>query len=305
MKVRSAHRTRTVPKTIDGKTHQVDETYTVELPVPPADRDAQALAAVTGLAVLIVTGAIVWSTVAIGGLLSMAFNPAVSYGIACVFDATWIGLMALEWIARYDPERASLPRRMGWGALALSMALIAAHGAVSGFLWVGIGGAAVSLSAKSFWHVVMKTTGPRLDPGTAQWVAAERSEVDGQRALVAARRQLERSKAKSRDESAALGSAGSVTDLEWATPATEGLTADRLRPELAAEAERIRTAQSGGSGSVRAADPSGSGSVKDAVRTLFESGVTDPAAVVQALPGANPETVKRHVRTVRLEGGYA
>ncbi|MEV7342906.1 protein transporter Sec31 [Streptomyces sp. NPDC093544] len=303
MKIRSAHRTRTVPKTIDGRTHQVDETYTVELPVPPPDRDAQALKAVTGLAVLIVTGAIVWSTVAIGGLLSMAFNPAISYGIACVFDATWIGLMTLEWIARYDSQRASLPRRMGWAALVLSMALIAAHGAVGDFLWIGIAGAAVSLVAKSFWAVVMRTTEARLDPATAQWVAAERSEVDGQRALVAVRRQLERSKAKARDEAEALSSGGSVTEIEWRTPATEGLTEDRIRTEVEQAAERIRTAQSAGSGSART-DPD-SGSVKDRVRALYDSGTTDPAAVVEALPDANPETVKRMVRLVRTEGGYA
>src|SRR5438445_12346048 len=126
MKYITELRTRVRDKTIDGKTHQVDEQYKVQVSVAPPDRDAQALTAVTALAVFIVTGAIVWSTVAIGGLLSMAFHPVISYAIACVFDATWIGLMTLEWIARYDPERASLPRRAGWGALALSMALIAA-----------------------------------------------------------------------------------------------------------------------------------------------------------------------------------
>ncbi|MFD5078044.1 hypothetical protein [Streptomyces sp. NPDC058371] len=303
MKYTTERRTRTRPKTIDGTTHQVDEQYTVRVPVAPPDRDAQALAAVTGLAVLIVTGAIVWSTVAIGGLLSAAFNPAISYGIACVFDATWIGLMTLEWIARYDSQRASLPRRMGWAALALSMALIAAHGAVGGFLWIGIAGAAVSLVAKSFWAVVMRTTEARLDTATAQWVAAERSETDGERALVAVRRQLERSKAKAREEAEALSSGGSVTEIEWRTPATGGLTADRLQAEVEDAAERIRTAQSAGSGSVRT-DPD-SGSVKDRVRTLYESGTTEPGDVVRALPDANPETVRRHVRTVRLEGGYA
>jgi hypothetical protein len=305
MKVRSVHRTRTVPKTIDGKTHQVQETYTTQEQVPPADRDAQALKAVTGLAAVIVLGAVVWSTVAIGGLLSMTSPVWVAYMIAFVFDATWIGCLTLEWINRYDPVRASVPRRAGWVALCISMALIAAHGDAHGSLGVGLAGAAVSLVAKGFWHTVMRATGTELDPASAQWVNAERAEVNAELATVAVRRQLARTRARIREELSALEDGGSVTDLEWATPATEGLTADRLRTELEATAERIRTEQSARSGSVRTADPSGSGSVKDAVRALFESGVTDPADVVRALPEANPETVRRHVRTVRTEGGYA
>ncbi|GAA4016097.1 protein transporter Sec31 [Streptomyces plumbiresistens] len=303
MKTRSEHRTRTVPKTIDGKTHDVTETYTVDVPVPPADRDAQALQAVTALAGLIVLGAVVWSTVAIGGLLALTSPVWVAYLIAFVFDAAWIGCLVLEWINRYDPERARTPRRAGWAALALSMGLIAAHGTVSGSLGVGLAGAAVSLVAKGFWHVVMRATGAELDPASAQWAAAERAEVHAELATVAVRRQLHRTRARIREETSALDGSGSVTALEWRTPATDGLTADRLRTEVEDTAERIRITQSAGSGP---ADPSGgSGSVKDRVRSLYESGTTDPAAVVEALPDANPETVKRMVRLVRTEGGYA
>lgn len=303
MKTRSETRTRAVPKTIDGKTHQVQETYRVEIPVPPADRDAQALKAVTALAALIVLGAVVWSTVAIGGLLAMTSPVWVAYMIAFVFDATWIGCLTLEWINRYDSERARTPRKAGWAALALSMALIAAHGAVGGHLGVGLAGAAVSLVAKGFWAVVMKATGAELDPASAQWAAAERAEVNAEMAMVAVRRQLARTRARAAEEAAAIGSGSRVTELEWKTPATDGLTPERLEAAGQDAAERIRTAQSG---PVRIDPDSGSGgSVKDRVRTLYESGTTDPADIVRALPEANPETVRRHVRTVRTEGGYA
>jgi hypothetical protein len=241
MRYRSETRTHSSPKTIDGITHQVDQKVTVQVPVAPPDRDAQALACVTALAVVIVTGAIVWSTVAIGGLLSLAFNPVISYGIAAVFDAAWIGLLTLEWIARYDASRASLPRRAGWAALALSMALIAAHGAVNGLLWVGIAGAAVSLVAKGFWHVVMRTTEARLDDASAQWVAQERSSVDAQRAMVAHRRQLQRLSAQARDEAEALsGSAAELTELAWSTHDHGGLTKDRL---MSAVKDEVSSAQ--------------------------------------------------------------
>lgn len=51
---------------------------------------------------------------AIGGLLSIVAPTWTAYLIAFIFDATWIGCMALEWVARYDPLSARLPRRMGW-----------------------------------------------------------------------------------------------------------------------------------------------------------------------------------------------
>lgn len=51
------------------------------------------------------------------------------------------------------------------------------------------------------------------------------------------------------------------------------------------------------------------GSLKDDVRVAYQSGTTDPDAIVQAVqavrPTASVETIKRHVRAVRAEGGYA
>ena len=57
--------TRTVPMERDGKTHLVPQTLTL-----PRDWDAIALNAAVTVAALAVAGAITWSTVAIGGLLS-------------------------------------------------------------------------------------------------------------------------------------------------------------------------------------------------------------------------------------------
>ncbi|AZQ32638.1 protein transporter Sec31 [Streptomyces cyaneochromogenes] len=245
MQTRTETRTRTVPKTIDGKTHQVQETYTVELPVPPPDRKAQVKQAVTAFAALIVLAAVVWSALAIGGLLSMAFTPWAAYMIAAVFDGAWVCCLALEWVHQYNPQRARAPRRAGWAALVLSMGLIAAHGAVEFSLWVGIAGAAVSLLAKGLWHIVMTTNGARLDSATQQWADAERAEAEGRLATVDIRRELQRQEARIREESAALEGSGSVSALEWRTPATDGLTEDRLRAEVEDTAERIRIAQSG------------------------------------------------------------
>ncbi|WP_405906333.1 hypothetical protein OG742_11345 [Streptomyces sp. NBC_00828] len=169
------------------------------------DRDAQALTVVTALAVLIVGGAVVWSAVAIGGLLALAFPVWISYGIAAVFDLMWIGLMILEWTTRYDSERVALPRRAGWAALVLSMTLITAHGGAQGYLWIGLAGAAVSLLAKSYWHIVMKTTGAKLAPDAAKSVKERRDAVHADLALIAVNRQLTRLTAKADAEKRALG----------------------------------------------------------------------------------------------------
>jgi hypothetical protein len=250
---------------------------------------------------------VVWSTVAIGGLLSMTSPVWVAYGIAAVFDLAWIGFMVLEWINRYDAARARLPRRAGWLALCLSMGLIAAHGAAHGRLGVGVAGAAVSLVAKGFWAVVMKATGTELDPVSAQWAAAERAEVHAELATVAIRRQLARTRSRIRDELSALDAPETVTAVEWQAAGRDGLTDDRIQSALedsvtSAGSGSARIESGSGSAPVRTA---GSGSVKDRVRDLFETGTTDPDAIVRALPEANPETVRRHVRTVRQEGGYA
>jgi hypothetical protein len=51
--------------------------------------------------------------------------------------------------------------------------------------------------------------------------------------------------------------------------------------------------------------PSASGSVSALVRTLIEAGVTDDVRVVEGVlrisPGANPETIRRNIRTIRRE----
>lgn len=204
MKTRTETKTRTVQRMIAGRMRTKEESYTEDVPVIPKDRDAQVVAAIVSLAVIIVAGAIVWSTVAIGGLLSVAFPVWISFGIAAVFDAAWIGCLALEWLLRYDAERVSMPRRAGWGALALSMTLIAAHGYEEHALFVGIAGAFVSLVAKGFWHLVMKSTGAELDPESAEEVRYRRADAHAELALIGSARQLNRLKAQAHDELAAL-----------------------------------------------------------------------------------------------------
>lgn len=205
--------TRMVPVQRDGKTHLV----TQEIPVP-RDWDAIVLGAACTIAPLAVAGAITWSTVAIGGLLS-AFAPAwAAYLVAGVFDLAWVVCMALEWLCRYDRARARLPIACGWVALGLSVSLITLHGASSGGTdllngeasWsrtgmaLGLCGGTVSVIAKGIGTVVMRHMAVALDPASEAWLTAERAEVNSVLASTSARRQLARTRARIAAEAYAL-----------------------------------------------------------------------------------------------------
>jgi len=213
MRTRTERRTRMVSRTVGDKTHPVSQEYEVQVPVVPTDWDAVALSTVRAATTLSVLGAMAWSTVSIGDLLSMVAPSWVAYTVAGVFDLAWIVCMILEWLGRYDPARARIPRRAGWSALGISMVLIAGHGYAYGvlnghgrsFLAVGIGGALVSAIAKSMWSVVMNHTAVKLSAEHEEWLAAERAETGTELALTAERRRLARTRDSIEAERRALG----------------------------------------------------------------------------------------------------
>lgn len=212
MKQKLVNKVRTVVKEIDGKAHNVSEDYVESEPVAPVDFEAAVLKSVFVVVSVIVLAAVVWSAYSIGSLLSLVAPAWVSYMIAVVFDMAWIMCMALEWLSRYDKDRAGLPKKAGWCALALSMAMIALHGHETGHLVIGIGGALVSFIAKGLWAVLMRHTAVNMDAATLQWVAKERSEIHGQLATMRVRRELQRAKSRLGDEAAALAYEQSMSE---------------------------------------------------------------------------------------------
>lgn len=205
--------TRMVPVERDGKQHLVPQEFQV-----PRDYDAMAFTAVLTAASLAVAGAITWSTVAIGGLLSGVAPVWAAYLVAGVFDLAWIVCLILEWLCRFDRARAALPVACGWIALALSVGLITLHGASNGGTalmagtvdWSGRGtvlgacGGAVSVIAKGMATVVMRHTSVAMDPASEAWLSAERAEVNATLAVTAARRQLTRTQSRIATETLAL-----------------------------------------------------------------------------------------------------
>ncbi|MEU6114902.1 GIY-YIG nuclease family protein [Streptomyces sp. NPDC047117] len=289
MKTTSKRRERLVPLTIDGKTHQVPDPYDVQVTVPPRDWDAIVLRAVMAATLLVVLGAVTWSTTGIGGLLDRAAPTWVSYLIAGVFDLAWVVSMAIEWLSRYDRRRARLPKWAGWAALAVSMAAIFVQHWLSGSVWVGAFGALVSLIAKGMWAVTQHHTAKELDPQTLAWVQAETSEVNARLAMTAVRRQLARSEARIRDEQLALAPQQSATIVGQAR-APEPVTVPVHIPPVKVRPEPVL-------------DVPGPGTVEDGREMFKDRHHSHPDVVYFALNGSRVKigtTIKLRKRMERL-----
>jgi len=283
VKTRTVQRTQLVPHTIDGRTELVLDRYDVEVPVPPRDWDRLVLGTVTGAAAVIGAACVIWSTTAIGGLLDRIVIAPAAYAAAAVFDLVWLSCMALEWLARYDADRAKLPRRAGYVALAIAMAAVGAHGWVSGEIAIGCISAAVSGLAKTMWTVVLRHHAKPLDSRTQQWVDKQRAAAGGRLAMVAVRRELTRAESAVAAEQAAIGTAPpEASGRPPETPEDEADAPDEAQPPT----------------------PSGPMTIADAVRTAISCGITSPDAVVRyvrtvADANAKEDSILRTLRMAR------
>lgn len=269
-------RTSLVPHTVDGETELVLDKEYIEVPAPPRDWDQLVRTAVTIGAIVLVAASLVWTTASIGDLLSAATISVVAYAAAVAFDASWILCMAVEWLLRYDPERANAASKAGRWALAVSMGAVFAHGYIFDEWVVGVVGAVVSGLAKGGWTMAMRVHARPLDDRTQQWVAKRRAAVDGQLAMIPIRRELQRGQATVEAEQRAIGS-----DTGSADPTVSGRSAEDP-------------------------DPVGDRSLttKDAVRIAWDEGIRERDAVIHDAAQrcgrpVSPDSVDRYLRDLR------
>lgn len=283
-RTRTVERSRLVPHTIDGTTHLVLDRYKEDVPLPPRDWDRIVLTGVTAAAAVIGVASILWSTASIGSLLDLVVPLTLAaYAAALVFDLAWLSCMALEWLARYDQERAALPRRAGYVALGIAMGAVGAHGWISGEVAIGCVAATVSGLAKVMWTVVLRHHAKPLDSHTQQWVDAERAKAGGRLAMVSVRRELTRAEQAVAAERAAIsGASGETPDASPDSPEDDEETPDEAEPPPA----------------------TGPMTITDAIRTALSSGISDPDAVLRyvrkvADANAKEESVLRTLRSLR------
>ncbi|MFJ6438518.1 protein transporter Sec31 [Streptomyces sp. NPDC091416] len=192
IRYRTETRQRLVTHTVNGDPEQVEEDYDVLVPVPPRDWDHIVMTAVTVVAAGLLAIAIIWSVASIGDLLARAVLAPIAYLAASAFALVWISCMALEWLARYNADRAKGPRTAGTVALIADMAAVAAHGHLEDSLYVGIAGAAVSAIAKYMWSTVMRHQARPLPELTRRWLAKREADITARLALAGQLRTLAR-----------------------------------------------------------------------------------------------------------------
>lgn len=178
--------TQTITENINGVT--VDYEVPDTTPAPPRlpfNLDALLRRLLFTFAVLMTAGAIVWGTVAIGGMLQMLAPAWAAYLVAGVFDAGWAACLIAEWILRHDSKRATLPQKAGVAMLAVSMAAIIIHGSLTGpWGWaVGIIGALVSAASKGVWAIGMHTIRIKLEPKYEAYLRARQQQAGTEQAL--------------------------------------------------------------------------------------------------------------------------
>lgn len=186
MKFKTKTRTKLVDFTLDGRTHQVAETYEEKIPVLPRDWDALATKVGVGLVGMLTLISVVWSTVGIGGLL----GGGVGFLAALLFDISWAVCLILEWKARFNSKKRAFPRNLGWILLGVTMFFIGWHGFEKGNIPLAVVGACVSLFAKVLWLGIMKHVDRELDPDHQQWVNKVISEANARLAVAQVLRQV-------------------------------------------------------------------------------------------------------------------
>jgi hypothetical protein len=295
--------TRLVPVTRDGRTHHIERRVTVYEALPPRDVDLIVRRAALTVAAALLVGAVVWSTASIGALLSTVTHPAAAYGAAAVFDAAWITCLALEWLARYDADRVRGPRTAGYLALVVAMAAITTHGYVEASLWVGLIGASASALAKLCWTLVMRHHTHVLDPETAAWLEAERSEIAAGLVTAGLRRDAARAEAQQRALRTALG----LPDAQADNPAD---TADN-GPDVSGHADAtVRAAVRAASATLPDATPEaiaahlsglGIAADPDTVRDVLQQAETPKDDIVHRIQPRIADTVRTAVATGKTD----
>lgn len=291
MKFRTETRRRPVEHTVDGITHTINKPHQVRVPVLPADWDSRAIKAASTLVLTLTTIAIVWSTVSIGALL----HGGVGYAAAALFDISWVTVLLLEWMARFDPNKRKFARNMGFVLVAVTAAAIAWHGALLGSVALAVVGAAVSVIAKLLWMAIFRHVEKPLSAEDRQWVDAEISKANAKLAVAGVRRRVAVAEVQARAE--ILAAEKLLSELDDDANTAEQIVTPEPEPVPLASPNTVRR-------QVEQAP-----SITDLARKQVGAGASNKEAaaeILRQLPTANPESVQATVRREarRLNGPY-
>lgn len=143
------------------------------------------------LPVLLTVVAVVWAVAAIGDILTAQAHPAFAYSVAVLYDAVWLYGLAMETAHRRQGSSARLPRVIGWVFLPLTVAILAAHGALAGDALAAVVGALIPVLAKM--TLVMA-----VDRDTTRISSRAQTAIDRTRAVTRDRIAVSRAVARAR-----------------------------------------------------------------------------------------------------------
>lgn len=281
MKFRTETRRRPVEHTVDGVTHTINKPHQVRVPVLPADWDARAIKAASTLVLTLTAIAIVWSTVSIGQLL----HGGAGYAAAALFDISWVTVLLLEWMARFDPDKRKFARNMGFALVAVTAGAIAWHGWLLGSTALAVVGAAVSVIAKALWMAIFKHVEKPLSDEDRQWVDAEMSKANAKLAVAGVRRRVAVAEVQARAE--ILAAEKLLNDLDDEANTAEQIVDEEPEPVPLASPNTVRR-------QVEQAP-----SITELARQQVTAGASNKEAaaeILRQLPNAKPESVQATVR---------
>lgn len=191
VRYRTETRYRPVTTWVFGEEQTDYEPYEVDVPLPPRDWDRVLWQFLLAVAVGSTCVAVVWSTVAISGLLDeFVTTPGVPIAAASLFELLWLVCLVAEWLMRRRPERARPLRIAGWIAVWFVVAAVVTEGAYEGYVAAGIVGGAVSLMAKGSWWVIFRIRNVELRRPIAAWLHRQLEDMSASEALLEARGQM-------------------------------------------------------------------------------------------------------------------
>jgi hypothetical protein len=110
------------------------------------------------------TIAVAWVVAAIGDILTAQAHPAFAYSVAVLYDAVWLYALAQETAHRRQGSNARLPKAIGWVFLPLTVAVLAAHGLLTGNPLAAAVGALIPVLAKMTLLMAIDRDATRISP---------------------------------------------------------------------------------------------------------------------------------------------
>lgn len=128
-----------------------------------------------GLPIALTIVAVVWTLIAVGGLLATQAPSWVAYSAAALFDLVWISAMLHERAHRRSASVSRTPTILGWLLMAVSVAAVLIHGLEATTVAIAVIGATIPVIAKLTLGLAMSTAAVRITDDAQRKVDAVRS----------------------------------------------------------------------------------------------------------------------------------